>query len=66
MVVSLVIHPMPGDSQREMAREESVLIGGAGESGAKREKWPHREKHRYFSAPVGLIVDVADTVCIRA
>ncbi len=54
------------DAQREKAREESVLIGGAGESGAKREKWPRRQKHRKISVPVGLIVDVADAVCIRA
>ncbi len=45
-------------------RDESVLIGGAEESGAKQEKWPFRQKNLVFSVAFGLVVDVADTLCV--
>ncbi len=51
--------------QREKTRVESVLIGGAEESGAKQKKWPFRQINLVFSVAFGLVVHVADTLCIH-
>ena len=52
-------------AQREKTRVESVLIGGAEESGAKQKKWPFCQINLVFSVAFGLVVDVADTLCIH-